>query len=520
MPVTLPANTQLASHLGGFGDALGAQVSKEQATQTLKALHNYIRDGQGNLRAGDIRIVNTTNQGALAFKYKSFGWGPAHRTERTAQALVELLNKAGVADAQSRVDQLLKPKGAADYGRLSAESLSRLLGSPDVRAKIFSPRQQLQHQLQDQGYRNMAHLGAGGQGTTFLTKLAGQDKVVKLFVEGDEFKPQLMDGNRANRQAYGDYFASYLAAGRKTAIKPLVVTPQTYIMTKPAGDGFDMLTPQEVRQRAKAIRTGGQPAMQCVGLVMDKAPGSTLDKMDGFSPGNAASVGLAKSGLQTLRALNERGLLHRDIKPDNMTYDAKRREAHFFDTGFMFKVRKQDSSNTGVIQNLWAKGKAWLNAENVGEDKLPIKALGTNGYSHPAVLQGKPCGSQQDLHSFALTLMEKSYPGLKPRLIGKATAVDSGDLDPAKVIAGHELLDRMRELAEPDSRAISSTREDARKFLADFKDPRSFAHFIHSALMLAETDTTKKGIAPAEWANREFSNQKLEQLMAHPALSG
>ena len=118
MPVTLPANTQLASHLGGFGDALGAQVSKEQATQTLKALHNYIRDGQGNLRAGDIRIVNTTNQGALAFKYKSFGWGPAHRTERTAQALVELLNKAGVADAQSRVDQLLKPKGAA-RGRLS-----------------------------------------------------------------------------------------------------------------------------------------------------------------------------------------------------------------------------------------------------------------------------------------------------------------------------------------------------------------------------------------------------------------
>lgn len=141
MPINLDVKTQVHARQVGFGDALSKDLDLKEsprtdAVATLKKLSTYIRDGSGQLRQGDIRIVNTTNSKELAFRFKSFGWGQQYRKDRTADALVGLLEKAGVADARQKVDDILKPAGAQAYGRLSAQGLNRLLQSEAVQQAL------------------------------------------------------------------------------------------------------------------------------------------------------------------------------------------------------------------------------------------------------------------------------------------------------------------------------------------------------------------------------------------------
>jgi serine/threonine protein kinase len=507
MGVTIGVNTRLAANQAGFGQAMSKGVDKELAGKALRELDSYIRDAQGNLRQGDIRIVNTTNDKQLEFKFKSFGWGPQYRTERTADALVGLLTQAGVQGAQAKVDAVLKNKGnQAGYARLNAESLSTLLKDPAVRTKIYSETQHISRFMQDQGYQFAAQSKAGGQGTAHFAKFAGKDQVVKLFTtNGANLEPQSFKGER-NKETKSEYFASYLGSSTNSEWKkPLVVAPSQYIVRK--GEGFEALSTEQVRARVKAAKRGGDSVV-CVGLVMDKAPGTEVKHLPSMKPGDAASKGLAKSGLQTLRALNERGFIHRDIKPENMSFDPVRKEAHFFDTGMMFKSHKPAA---GLLD----KGRdaliGWVNGVGAGEGNLPIKGLGTNGYVHSRVAQGEPCGSQADLHAFALTLLEKTYPGLKALTLAPNNRPDQDPDDP-QYISGDEFLPRLQELSAANSRTTNDARTDAGRFLDDLKKPNSYAHFINKCLQAANA------IKPGQWANRAFSNQKLDDLMNHPAL--
>jgi serine/threonine protein kinase len=48
-----------------------------------------------------------------------------------------------------------------------------------------------------------------------------------------------------------------------------------------------------------------------------------LRKGQGLPGGMNDAKRMALSGLQTLKSLNERGLIHRDIKPANTNFDAR-----------------------------------------------------------------------------------------------------------------------------------------------------------------------------------------------------
>ena len=77
MPVQLGLNVQRGAGAPDFGFAIGTSVAnagEARAKSTLAELQRYIRTPNGGSRAGYIRIVNTTNNDALSFRYKSGGW--------------------------------------------------------------------------------------------------------------------------------------------------------------------------------------------------------------------------------------------------------------------------------------------------------------------------------------------------------------------------------------------------------------------------------------------------------------
>lgn len=140
MPVQLGLNVQRGARAPDFGDAIDKSVAdagEATAKNTLAELQRYIRTPNGELRAGHIRIVNTTNNDALSFRYKSGGWSQQYRIDRTADALVALLHTAGVRDARAIVDQLFMDKGR--YGRVDARSLSELFANEAVRSALEPP---------------------------------------------------------------------------------------------------------------------------------------------------------------------------------------------------------------------------------------------------------------------------------------------------------------------------------------------------------------------------------------------
>lgn len=510
MPIQISAGTRLHANQAGFEQSLKKDINKSDtdAKATLRQLDSYLRDGSGRLRTGDIRIVNTTNNKDLAFSFKSFGWDQQYRKDRTAQALIVLLDKAGVSDAKKRVDTLLMEPGSNTYSRLSAGKLDELLGAGDIQAKIGRPTEQVQRHLEKQDIKfNPAAYGKGGYGTTYLAKQGRNEQIVKLFTKGNDFDAQPLTGKRDVDQK-SELYASYLTKSRDPNWqKPLIIAPSAYIVRQDNDAGLETIPVKEVKQRAREAKGG----LNCVGLVMNKAPGTNVKDLS-FKPGDANSVKMARSGLQTLRALNERGFIHRDIKPENMSYDDQKGELHFFDTGLMFKSRKPEADRPDAGR--FAKvGDFFKKLVDGADAALPTKIAGTSGYTHPAVAQGDRYGSQADLHSFGISMLQKTYPGLSTSaLIPKRPGDDE---EGPKYITASELMPRLEELGKEDARATPAAKADARKFMQDVKNPGSYANFIMDCLNKA--DTTQ--ISAGKWANRTYSNQQLEELMRHSALT-
>ena len=720
MTVRIGTPLQRPAAQAGFDQALGDQLQGKarDARLTLISLKGYIRPNNGPLREGNIRLINTTNAKELAFAYKSFGWGPQYRKDRTAQALVGLLQAAGVADAKAKVDALLKP-GQAAYATLSAATLDQLLsdaevmqalaGKPQAKqapdssvqlqaqapvdqppvdqqpvnqqpvdhppqalhytdrklkdaftdfkprgfgellrnpdfvaaerkptfftavhkdgrflefrdlsaapfileanaravedeflymdfrdqhpsdkgefrapdwlvvrdpqgsdgtpsafrlvdrqtftqdprfagqtfevwatftvdpsrapsnlppvqlpklaqahlaqpAKPQTPKDQALQFMEQQGYAiDRGGLGKGAFGATFLAQKQGRTEVVKLFLDGSRYaragalKAEVMDGKRDVKK-YSDFYATYLAkAGDPARHKPSVIHPSSYIVEQPGGGpdaGFATIPVAEFKQRARQAANAGAP-LKCVGLVMDKAPGENLDallkKGKGLPGGAADARRFALSGLQTLKSLNERGLIHRDIKPANLNFDASTGQVHFFDTGMMFKVRK-----AAADRGAWVQQKT---ADQQRSAELPKLGLGTPGFMHPQMTKDGKVGTQADLHSFALTLMEASFDKL---YIDKVHPIKARLNTLALSRTG--LQKSLMRLTGPSSN--EQTRAQAQQFLRDAQNPSTMANLIMRCLEMADTHSTP----PARWADRNFSNKQLQSLIDHPAL--
>jgi serine/threonine protein kinase len=123
-------------------------------------------------------------------------------------------------------------------------------------------------------------------------------------------------------------------------------------------------------------------------LVHGKSAKAVLLQDGPFAPRFAAAVG--RDVARALAALQERGLVHRDVKPSNILIRDDRR-ACLVDFGLARGREDQDLTGTG-------------------------EAIGTPHYIAPEVLRGAPADARSDLYSLGATLFEllsgrKPYPG-------------------------------------------------------------------------------------------------------------
>ena len=115
-------------------------------------------------------------------------------------------------------------------------------------------------------------------------------------------------------------------------------------------------------------------------LVMEYLPGGSvrLRQQEGMTPQQACAIALATCA--ALDFAHERGVLHRDIKPDNLLFTANR----------MLKV-----TDFGIAKVVGA-----TMATRVGE------ALGTPAYMAPEQCLGRPPGPSTDVYATAVMLYE------------------------------------------------------------------------------------------------------------------
>ena len=132
------------------------------------------------------------------------------------------------------------------------------------------------------------------------------------------------------------------------------------------------------------------------GQLMERATGESLDKIilknrTILSPINGKHFTNIVRGLfNIMQELQAHNLVHRDLKPENIFYNIHTGEVTLLDFGSATKLRKKEKADDGSHLN-----------------KPTSRALGgTPKYISPRVLQQKPYGSEADLFSFAMTVLE------------------------------------------------------------------------------------------------------------------
>lgn len=376
--------------------------------------------------------------------------------------------------------------------------------------------------LSSQGLKTGKVLGEGAFG---VVKLAGVDRgdesfVAKYFTDGGKSKPVKLSLSRDVNQM-NEAYAAYLVKTKDEGWQPpKVVAPTHYIVGRPnpinrKATDFQLVPIEELKAtiRENAKRPKSQD-LTCYGLVMAKAPGEEVGKqLNDLSTNVGARAQMAKSGLESLRSLNQRGFIHRDIKPANLLFDGK--DVSFIDTGMLFKVQKtaaDQESTSGTIPK--------SDAEQLRTRKLPTKIAGTPKYIHPNILKNHAVGTQADLHAFGLVLLNAEAPlvfnSLYSRLFANPDDFRTMPITPQHI---RFRIDRLIEMtkANTTNETLVTLNQSAKELKQNIDNPNHPAHL--AMLCLTKAATTQPGFSAANWANRKFSDSQFQELLEHPALS-
>ena len=375
--------------------------------------------------------------------------------------------------------------------------------------------------LKSQGLNTGQVLGQGKFGVVKLANVAEGDAsfVAKYFTDGKNSKPVKLSLNRDVNQM-NEAYAAYLVKTKNEGWQPpKVVAPTHYIVGRPNlinrnATDFQLVPIAELKAtiRENAKRPMSQD-LSCYGLVMAKAPGEEVQKqLNDLSTQIGARAQMAKSGLESLRSLNQRGFIHRDIKPANMLFDGT--DVSFIDTGLLFKVQKTEADLETTASPIPKR-----QAELLRALKLPTRIAGTPRYLHPDLLTNHAIGTQADLHAFGLVLLNAESPLVFEKLYSSLFA---NPLDNKTMPITHQdirtRIDLLIEKLEGSKKAdLVKLYQSAIELKKNINNPNHPGHL--AMLCLTTAATTQPGLSAVNWANRKFSDRQYQKLLNHPALS-
>lgn len=279
------------------------------------------------------------------------------------------------------------------------------------------------------------------------------------------------------------YRARDLALDRLVAIK--VVRPQA----SGSGDAALERLAREARTSAKlnhpnivtlyAVRQ--LHAAEGLALVMQLVPGGTvkdaLEVEGAFAPARAEAI--MQDVAEALAYAHARGVVHRDVKPENIFLDQERGRAMLADFGIAWS-RDQESRLT-----------------------MTGAALGTPMYMAPEQLDGAPPNGRSDLYSLGLVAWEMltgERPWAGESLFNLILKQKTEALPPMEALRPGEIPDRLQYVIErmlekqPEARWASA--EAVLDMLRHWVVPADFAPWLQARRRRAEAYAVQAAASP------------------------
>jgi len=536
------------------------ELDPGDARNTLKNIRTHLAAGRAQ---GVLTLVNRTQEGAKVQLVRKnrfqlmFKGDDNERLQDTRSALRNLLWVAGLHDASQKLEAYLDRKPLGERNRVSAKKLLEILndhldstpsratdplratadrvrsGPIEERLSIdldespgddewlqanpesLEPGQRgveqdpaegsplpgdgspanspffesgSQSELRSKaGIRIGEALGAGKFGVVWACTIAGDPtpRVMKTLKNG---QPQVL--SLARDSSVNEAKAAYLTSSKSPdyARQVNVAQPDFYLVE--IGGRHRMVGPEALR---KLIKSSPRGAVKSHATVLPRAAGQEITELSGsLSPVQNRQV--ARGILQSVSTLNQRGLVHCDIKPDNAFFDPDSGKTTLIDTGLLQKLSK-NKPNAQYLTNV----------------------AGTPMYLHPRVAAGKPYGTEADLHSTAVMMLEMQHPQSTFDEVFGPISTAVRELAEGKNESGVERVDRdfinrRIDAAMKNHSRFSSAHKNLRNMKQAINDPATLSGFAMRCLDYANRPAS-------EWARRGISQQWYGELLADPALN-
>lgn len=315
-------------------------------------------------------------------------------TEQKNDGLVKVLKQGdgalnGSEAVSEEMDKKLRLSSAKETSRIGAHLPSRL--TPE---RTFSALEAVIANIK----RNPKHasLGSGAFGSANLARLDdGSEVVVKTFAS-----PSPFNLDRSRMSAYSVGMSTYLGHSKLTDFsegKKRLASPTHYLVSKDGIEAPVLLDIKQARRLMKEQRTAGTMTATCHATVSPKAQGESLQNLRG-KMNDTEQKQVFRELLTYLRSTAERGIVHRDLTPDNIFSDkgadeGAARTIQVIDTDLMIKNTLQGRP-----------GDFHFNTAG--------KAL----YMAPKVALCRAYGPEADMHSVGMVVLGNRFPVLTETL--------------------------------------------------------------------------------------------------------
>lgn len=409
------------------------QGTQEEAKTRVKKLQQGLLGvglAEGNNTRKLINLKRLNRSGTeSSFTVSSFSQ-PEERRAQTASYLKSLIDTLYPSSTATKVQQDIKAKFAAyingtvetaeqnkNPGDISAERLSDYLHDLQL-ARLDAEAMEIGSRAEARPFCNEMPQKIEGEINDFLatkeivpcfSQQVGEGNfgiVIRVAVKGDQEKYVYKKEKRDVSKALTERSASFWREGDCAAARlhdlSNLARPLFFIFrVSQEGKPEELHYVPTNHVKAFGMRLSGEATVFLEGQLMERASGESLDKIILKKSSIFSLIGgkhfnnMVRGLFYILKELQAHNLVHRDIKPENIFYNIETGEVTLIDFGSATRLRKKEKEKNDEISR-YASTSTELG--------------GTLKYISPRVLQQKPYGSEVDLFSFALVILNIMNP--------------------------------------------------------------------------------------------------------------